>query len=131
MTTSLVQPSAPTGAATIQQTVAVAPPVRAVSPVQSSPAASPRPGIPASGATDPRASERRLVTTAAGGQTARVAYIRTAESWRLVGRPFDPRERALSRGEQHAKMADRLVCGGSGVLAGVMALYVIASAVWR
>ena len=59
------------------------------------------------------------------------SHSRAPESWRLVGRPFDPRQRTLSRGEQRVQMADRLVYGGSGVLAGVMALYVIASAVWR
>lgn len=52
-------------------------------------------------------------------------------AFRLVGRPFDPRERALSRGEQRVQMADRLVYGGSGVAAALLVLYAIVGAVWR
>lgn len=54
------------------------------------------------------------------------SHPRAPETWRLVGRPFDPRHRALSRGEQRAQMADRLVYGASGVVGGVMVLYLIA-----
>ena len=57
--------------------------------------------------------------------------VRKAESWRLVGRPFDPRQRALSRGEQRVQAVDRVVYGSSGVVAGLMVLYVIVAAVWR
>lgn len=52
------------------------------------------------------------------------------ESWRLVGRPYDPRQRALSRGEQRVQAVDRLVYGGSGVLAALVVLYAIAQRVF-
>ena len=66
---------APTGApAGVAHASAVAP-VRAGSPVQSSPATPATTRQPASGVTDPRAPERRPVTTAAGGQPARTEGI--------------------------------------------------------
>ena len=56
--------------------------------------------------------------------------VRKPESWRLVGRPYDPRQRALSRGEQRVQAVDRIVYGSSGVLAGLMVLYAIAQRVF-
>lgn len=54
------------------------------------------------------------------------SHPRSPEPFRLVGRPFDPRERASSRGEQRTEVADRLIYSGSGVLGALTALYVIA-----
>lgn len=131
MSTFLAQPSALSASALSGGDTLGVDAARAGSPVQSSPAASPRPGSPESEATDPRAPERRLVTTAAGGQTARAVFVRRPEGWRLRGRPYDPQQRALSRGEQRVQMADRLVYGTSGVLVGLMVLYLVVGAVWR
>lgn len=63
--------------------------------------------------------------------TARRALTHRPESWRFVGRPYDPRQRALSRGEQRVQMVDRLVYSTSGVLAGLMVLYAIAQRVFE
>ena len=133
MTTFLAQPSAlsaPTVAGRDTRAVDAA---RAGSPAQSSPAASPRPGSPVSEATDPRA-------LLGGGSSPQqpearparaVFFVRKPEDWRLRGRPYDPRQSALSRGEQRAQVADRLIYGASGVLGGVMVLYLVVGAIWR
>lgn len=55
----------------------------------------------------------------------------TIADWRRRGRPFNPYQRALSRGEQRTLAVDALVYGSAGVLAGAMVLYVIVRAVWR
>ncbi len=40
------------------------------------------------------------------------------ELWRLRGRPFDPRQRALSRGEQRKMVGERLLYGIAGAVFG-------------
>lgn len=96
--------------------------------------------IPATAATTRQPGERPHLPVGqpthhhAGGSIALAGTMfarRAPESWRLVGRPYDPRQRALSRGEQRVQAVDRIVYGSSGVLAGLMVLYVIAAAVWR
>ena len=147
MTTFLAQPSAPTGEAS----TLVAPKTTrggmdgrrvGASPVRAGGPTTP-PNVTA-GLTQPRGGARTVVTEHGRshpkdigpqdrtGQTlARAAYFRKPEDWRLRGRPFDPRQRTLSRGEQRVQMADRLVYGSSGVLGALMVLYAIASAVLR
>ena len=47
----------------------------------------------------------------------------TPEQWRLTGRPFDPRQRKPSEGEQRHGAADRLLWAASGVLGALAGLW--------
>ena len=51
------------------------------------------------------------------------------EPWRMTGRPFDPRRRGASEGEQRHHAADSLLWTVSGVLGGLAALWLAWSSV--
>lgn len=53
----------------------------------------------------------------------------TVPKWRMVGRPFDPRQKAPSRGEARARTADAVVYGMSGAIAAFIFLYIVAEGV--
>lgn len=54
---------------------------------------------------------------------SRVVKLYGIEWWRMKGRPFDPHQRATSRGEQQQHAADTLLWTVSGVLGAAGALW--------
>jgi len=58
-------------------------------------------------------------------RSPKVVKVFGIEYWRMRGRPFDPRQRKPSEGEQRHGAADRLLWAVSGVLGALAGLWLV------